>query len=308
MIIFLLIIIAVGVLLISEPGQALLAFFIGWGIRLAILAVIVIGLISGYLYVTSKKQEVVTPVKNEVKVGNTSPISDYSQKPETKDDIFPMTSNTCDASGCPQYEWYDRHNVPMAYRCYPGGCDEEQWRKAIYNGGADTNVISLYTQSQKQAEIYKAQFPKEKCVTESDVTICDLSYNVISKNNDQRTIKMEGNEIACVGPVTGYKNQIRSNTIVVADNEVYCASDFGSIYIDPTIEVTKYFNTIKRDNYTSPYYVPNKYSKCIWTYADGNGAVPYIDILGSTGPSSGFNVRAYCSNGVNQVDIYSYKE
>lgn len=238
----------------------------------------------------------------------TATINSVYQKPETLDDLFPMTNTKCDSSGCPQNEWYDRHNVAMASRCYPNSCDESQWRDAIYNGGIDTNAVSLFDRAQQQAEVDRAKFPKEKCVLDSGMALCDLSYNVISKKGNQRIIKIEGNEIGCIGPTTNYSYQVASNTAVITTGDMYCASDSGYVYIDPTLQVSKYFNHIKRDNTTSPYYITTKYSKCIWTYNDGNGSVPYIEILDNKGPSSGFNVKAFCSNGTNLVAIYSYKE
>ncbi len=51
-------------------------------------------------------------------------------------DPFPMNDNKCDASGCPQYEWYDRHNVPMSNRCYPSmttPCTDAEWKQALGN-------------------------------------------------------------------------------------------------------------------------------------------------------------------------------
>lgn len=56
MIIFLLIIIAVGVLLITNQGKALLSFFIKWSILLIILIVIIIILVVGYSYLNSKNE------------------------------------------------------------------------------------------------------------------------------------------------------------------------------------------------------------------------------------------------------------
>ncbi len=49
-------------------------------------------------------------------------------------DPFPFKDNECDSNGCPQYEWYDRHNVPMSDRCYPSmtnGCTDAEWIQAI---------------------------------------------------------------------------------------------------------------------------------------------------------------------------------
>lgn len=57
-----------------------------------------------------------------------------SNPSSVQSDPFPFNDNRCDSSGCPQYEWYDRHNIPMSDRCYPSmtsPCTDLQWKKAL---------------------------------------------------------------------------------------------------------------------------------------------------------------------------------
>lgn len=153
---------------------------------------------------------------------------------------------------------------------------------------------------------YPAKFPTGKCVTESGVKICDLSYNVQQTFGDgTRNVSFQANDIDCVDVATGSQTQNQGDVAIVDSGNTYCASDLGAVYIDPTINVNKYFNQITNNG--SNYKVPNTYTTCIWTYADGNADIPYILVSGSTGPASGFDVRAFCQNGNNQLDIYSYK-
>ena len=219
-------------------------------------------------------------------------------------DAFPMNDSSA------QYGWYDDHNVAMAYRCYPGGgCSAQDWALAVYNNKNDPRGATLKQQADSAQATYIAQFPAEKCVTESGVKICDLSHSVKQTFGDgTRNVSFQANAIDCVDVATGAQNQEQGNTVQVDAGNTYCASDLGAVYIDPTIQVAKYFDDIKRDADDSPYYISSNYGTCLWTYDDGNAAIPYIKVSGSTGPSSGFNVMAFCKNGNNQVDIYSYKQ
>jgi hypothetical protein len=88
----------------------------------------------------------------------------------------------------------------------------------------------------------------------------------------------------------------------------FCATDWGYVYIDPSLEVAKYYGGITREDYDKPYKIPQTYDTCLWTYSDGNGAIPYLEVLSSVGPRTGYDVKAFCMNGNNQVDIYSYKD
>lgn len=152
-------------------------------------------------------------------------------------------------------------------------------------------------------------FAQEKCVTENGVKICDLSYDVQATQLDgTRNVSFQANAIYCINTATGKQTQNQGNSIVVDAGNMYCASDIGAVYIDPTIRVAKYFNKIVRDSDSSPYYIPVSYEACIWTYADGNGDIPYIEFSNQVGPSTGYSVEAFCKNGDNQVDIYSYKD
>ncbi len=235
------------------------------------------------------------------------PIIDTSNNHKTQIDsvaqdnnIFPM--NESDA----QYGWYDKHNVPMAYRCYIGSnCSEQDWAYAVYNNKNDSRGATLKAQADDAQNKYISSFPAEKCVTEYDVKICDLSHSVQKTYGDgTRGVNFQANAIDCIDMNTGKQSQNQGNIVSLNNDDTYCASDLGGVYIDPTLKVGKYFNKIIK-NINLSYEVPSTYEACIWTYQDGNGAIPYIEVSNNVGPSSGFNVRAFCKNGNNQVDIYS---
>ena len=225
------------------------------------------------------------------------------QTAETSDDPFPVQDIECNSTGCPQYAWYDRHNVAMAYRCYTGTqCTAQQWASAVYNNSNDPRGQTLEQEASSITDATTSQYPSGKCVTESGVQICDLSYNVISQSGNTRTIKMQGNEIVCQDMTTGTHSDVRSDTTDISSDQQFCATDLGTIYIDPSVQVTKHYGAIQTIG--SSYTVPD--SSCIWTYAGGNGDIPYIQTSNQTGPDSSFyNVRAFCENGSNRIDIFS---
>ncbi len=228
----------------------------------------------------------------------------FQQTPETSSDSFPMNDGTN------QYSWYNNHNVAMAYRCYPGGsCSAQEWALAVYGNKNDSRGIDLKQQADKVYLTYKSQFPSEKCVNESGIKICDLSFNVVATHPaGTRTVKMDANKIGCVDVATGEKISSDFNQIIVDSGNTFCATDGGNIYIDSTLKASKYFGMIsKNDGYVN-YTLPFTYNTCIWTYNGGSGNFPYLDIMGSDGPNGDFfNVKAFCKNGNNQIDIFSYK-
>ncbi len=148
------------------------------------------------------------------------------------------------------------------------------------------------------------QYPIGKCVTESGVQICDLSYQSTDQVGNTRTIKMSANEIICHDLATDTNTDVQSDTININTDPQFCASDYGVVYIDPSIYVTKHYGDIQVINGT--YTIPMTGADCLWTYAGGSGDIPYISISGSGGPdSSYYSVRAFCQDGSNQVDIFS---
>lgn len=301
MLYILLIIIAIGVLLISEPGKQLLSFIVASGVILLVLGAIIIACLFGYFYIQkySKNKEVST----------TGSINNFTQKAETKEDSFPVNDSTCNQNDCSQYAWYDRHNVAMAYRCYSGNCTSEQWALAVYANSNDPRGSQLKKLADAQYVKEQAKFGSEKCVTEHDVKICDLkdSSTAITGNTDYRSVLVGGNSASCIDMSSGNFITNSSEQIRAKISSSFCASDAGYVYIDPTITVNKYWGGIKRGGDSSPYTINKAYDTCIWTWADGNGAIPYIDVFGNIGPRSGFNVKAFCKIRQNQVDIYTYE-
>ena len=151
--------------------------------------------------------------------------------------------------------------------------------------------------------------PNEKCVTEDkDMKICDLSFSNSFYSSDYRNIFVEGNTVACVNMQTGEVSQGDAGRLRATTATAFCATDWGYVYIDPTLQVSKHYGAITREDYGKPYKIPQTYDTCIWTYNDGNGVIPYLEVLSNVGPRTGYNTRAFCANGNNQVDIYSYKE
>jgi hypothetical protein len=144
-----------------------------------------------------------------------------------------------------------------------------------------------------------------KCVTESGVQICDLSYQSSDEAGDTRTVTIPGNEIICHDITTGLNSDTQSETSTISTDPSFCASDLGAVYIDPTVTVAKYYGDIANvasGNYT----VPSTYTQCLWTYTGGSAAVPYIQAGGSTGPDSSYDdVHAFCQSGTNEVDIFT---
>lgn len=193
-----------------------------------------------------------------------------------------------------------------------GQCDTSYF----YTQSGTSNITSTPENSQtgKSSSTQDAspttsrQYPTEKCVTESDVKICDLSYSIQQTFGDgTRNASFQANAIDCLNVATGNQTQNQGDTVQVDSGNTYCAADIGAVYIDPTIQVAKYFNKIMT-NGDGNYYVPTTYSTCIWTSAGGSGYVPDIAVSNNIGPmDSQYNVRAFCKNGNNQVDIYSYK-
>jgi hypothetical protein len=150
----------------------------------------------------------------------------------------------------------------------------------------------------------------EKCVVESNVKICDLKYSseVATDAFGYRNVLLEGNSATCIDMDTGKEISNDASRIRAKTSSSFCVSDFGYVYIDPTIQVTKHWNEIKRKDYSSPYTVDKAYDTCIWTWEDGSGQIPYIGVYGNVGARTGYNVKAFCKNGINQVDIYTYKQ
>lgn len=147
-----------------------------------------------------------------------------------------------------------------------------------------------------------------KCVVEdSDTTICDLSYSSSYYSEQYRDTELEGNSAACVDVITGESHEVSADNIRASSNASFCATDFGRVYIDPNVEVSKFYGAIRRDSYSSPYKINSSYDTCIWTYNDGNANIPYLEVLGNIGPRSGYNVKAFCRNG-RTLDIYSYND
>ena len=172
-----------------------------------------------------------------------------------------------------------------------------------YENNATTNTNTTSNSSSGSAS------PNEKCVTEDkDMKICDLSYSDSFYSSDYRNISVEGNTVACVNMKTGEVSQGDAGRLRATTTTAFCVTDWGYVYIDPTLEVTKHYGAITREDYGKPYKISQQYDTCIWTYSDGNGVIPYLEVLSNIGPRTGYDTKAFCVNGSSQVDIYSYKE
>lgn len=150
----------------------------------------------------------------------------------------------------------------------------------------------------------------KKCVEENDLKICDLSYNSfpVEGVDYYRDVMLEGNSASCINIQT---KDIISNNISNIRASIYpsfCVSDWGYVYIDPTIYVNKYWNKIKREDYNLPYKIEKEYDTCVWTWIDGNASIPYKEVLGNIGNRGGYRPKAFCVLNDNTLDIYTYNE
>jgi hypothetical protein len=214
----------------------------------------------------------------------------------TKGTKFPMDNPDA------QFSWYLDNNIPRYKHCFSyGSCTAEDWAFAIYNDRTNPAGKDLKKRADILKAQYESQFPK-KC----SGGICDLTYSVIKTYNDgDRLVKLEGNAINCANVVTGEQSQSQVDGERVRAKNTFCVSDLGVIYIDPTIEVSNHFGEMRDLIDGSNYTILNDHKLCIWTYYDGNGAIPYMFISGRLGPASGYSVGAYCTDFDNRVHIYT---
>ena len=230
-------------------------------------------------------------------------IAQDAAAPSVGQTDFPM--NNPDA----QSGWYFENDIPRYRHCFVyGSCSAEEWALAVYGDSGDPRGGDLKLQADSLKAAYTSQF-SGKCVKEYGVSICDLSQSIVQTYDDgDRLVKLEGNEINCVNAVTGAQRQTQGTTARVGAANMYCVSDLGVVYIDLTIQVVKSYGEINDLENSSNYSTPQQHRTCVWTYVDGNGAVPYLLVSGSLGPASGYGVRAFCTNFDNYVYVYSSKE
>lgn len=209
-----------------------------------------------------------------------------------------------------QMSWYLDHDIPRYRHCIviKNICTAEQWALAVYGDTTDPRGGELKRQADIILAEYKSQYPT-KCVWENDVNICDLSNSIVRNyTNGERKVSIEGNAINCVNVMTGEQSQTQGDIAEVRAGSTFCVSDLGAVYIDPTINVTKLYGGISDLLKSSNYSIQNEHKTCIWTYYDGNGVFPYMMVSGKIGPSSGYTVRAFCTDFDNRVYIYSDKD
>lgn len=150
-----------------------------------------------------------------------------------------------------------------------------------------------------------SQYQTSKCVTESGVLICDLSYQSSDIAGNTRTVTIPGGEVICHDLTTGLNTDTQANTFTISSGPEFCASDDGSVYIDPSINVAKYYGYLTQ-NIPGNYIVPSSPPQCIWTYVGGSAAIPYIQAGSYTGPESSYGeVHAFCQKGINELDIFT---
>lgn len=196
----------------------------------------------------------------------------------------------------------DLSQMPVKDLFEPTKCTSEAQFDSIVEDRFGIKIDSpLITQKQPSINNPKTlSTGGNKCVVEDgDLRICDLSYSA----------SVEGNSAFCVDLITEVVSEASPDWLwmKVNENPTFCVTDLGNVYIDPRVEVSKFYGAITRDGYSSPYKINNNYYTCIWTYNDGNGNIPYLQVLGKTGPTSGYNVKAFCKNGL-KLDIYSYND
>ncbi len=148
------------------------------------------------------------------------------------------------------------------------------------------------------------QYPSGKCVTEAGVLICDLSYQSSDEAGNTRTVTMQGNEIICHDMTTGLNADIKGDTGTISTDPTFCASDYGGVYIDPTINVAKYYGSVQTSG--QDFAVPSTEYACLWTYTGGSAAVPYIQAGSYIGPDTSYDqVHAFCKSASGPLDIFT---
>lgn len=179
----------------------------------------------------------------------------------------------------------------------------------LSNYQASSNSPIGYTYSNKNNFVAPVKNINEKCVEESFIKICDLKFSSTNVNASQyREVMMEGtNDAACVDMATGGVIKNTPINIRASGNMSFCASDYGYVYIDPALKVSKFYGKITRENNESPYKISSQYDTCLWTYQGGNHAVPYLEVLSNIGPRGDniYSAAAFCKKGNSQVDIYT---
>ena len=181
----------------------------------------------------------------------------------------------------------------------------------LYNkNNINQNINNNTSTTSSIIESNKNMWESKKCVDENNVKICDLTYNSfpIEGLNYYRNVMMEGNSATCINIKT--KDIINNDifNIRATTDPSFCVSDWGYVYIDPSIYVNKYWNMIKREDYNLPYKIDKDYDTCVWTWSDGNANVPYKEVLGNIGNRGGYDTKAFCVNNDNTLDIYTYNK
>ena len=143
------------------------------------------------------------------------------------------------------------------------------------------------------------------CVTEHDTEICDLSTtsHIPSSVSNYRFVEPKGNAMACVGFELDIVDNDDTKTGL---GSTYCVTDIGNVYVDPTVEVKKRWGKIHRED-SGQYFVDPYYDICIWTFIDGDASIPDMEIHRNIGPNRGYEMKAFCRSGDNQLDILTYE-
>ena len=174
----------------------------------------------------------------------------------------------------------------------------------IFIQGFLTTTVATNIQNQELTNT-----PTGKCVVENSTKICELGYGDEKSNTssiNRLAINTEGAYFVCLDTVTKQYSNYSTNEFTAPNNPSFCVSDYGDIEISPSLIVAKHWGEIKQDTQLS-YYVEPKSNYCIWTYAEGSGAVPNMTTGSSYSNSDGSYRKAFCWAN-EKVNIYSFKE
>ena len=189
------------------------------------------------------------------------------------------------------------------------GSNTNYQNKNMSNSQQSFNPSNSYNNKNENTFVAPVKNINEKCVDESYIKICDLKYSSRDiSTTEYRDVLAEGNNATCVDMSNGTTINNVASRIRAKDSQSFCVSDFGYIYIDPTIRVNKFYGKIYGDNLEGPFKVPKQYDTCVWTYTGGTGLVSYIETLSNIGPRDIFNIAslaAFCRNDNSQIDIYT---
>ncbi len=75
---------------------------------------------------------------------------------------------------------------------------------------------------------------------------------------NSREVSMQGNEIICEDTTTNLSTDERGTNAGITTDPTFCATDYGAVYIDPSLNVEKHYGGIITGT-GGDYIVPSNY-------------------------------------------------